>query len=434
VTESRHIPVRVPVLARVEGEGTLEFRVHDGAIEDLRLRIFEPPRMFEKLLEGRGYDEIPDMVARICGICPVAYQMSAVHAIENLFGTEPGPWVRAMRRVFYCGEWIQSHSLHIHMLAAPDFLGYSSVVEMAGEYAPEVRRGLKLQALGNDIIRLLGARSVHPVGARVGGFHHAPTPEQVRALLEKLHAALPEAEALVRWTALLDLPEQEQDFTCVALRHAGEYPMNAGRLVSDHGLDISADRFEAHFTEQQLPHSTALHCLLDGKPYLVGPLARLNLNLERLSDPVRKLVNGLGIKFPSHNMHHSIVARTIEIVIAMREAISLLESYQEPRESYVDIKSRAGTGIGCTEAPRGILWHRYELDAEGRVVRARIVPPTSQNQSRIEDDLRQSLQAFGLNQGEAALRQFGERVIRNYDPCISCATHFLDLRISRQKT
>jgi coenzyme F420-reducing hydrogenase alpha subunit len=434
VTESRHIPIHVPVLARVEGEGTLELHVHDGVIEDLRLRIFEPPRMFEKLLEGRDYTEVPDMVARICGICPVAYQMSAVHAIENLFGVEPGPWVRDMRRVFYCGEWVQSHSLHIHMLAAPDFLGYSSVVEMAGKYAPEVRRGLKLQALGNDIIRLLGARSVHPVGARVGGFHRAPKPEEVSALLEKLHAALPEAEALVRWTAAFDLPSQEQDFTCVALRHPREYPMNAGRLVSDHGLDISADQFEAHFTEQQLPHSTALHCRLDGKPYLVGPLARLNLNLDRLPDPVRTLVDGLDIRFPSRNMHHSVVARAIEIDVAIQVAINLLESYQEPQRPYVEIRPRAGSGAGCTEAPRGLLWHRYELDAHGKLVRARIVPPTSQNQARIEDDLRQSLQSFGLNQREEALRHFGERVIRNYDPCISCATHFLDLRVSRQET
>lgn len=434
MTESRHIPVQVPVLARVEGEGTLELQVKDGVIEDVRLRIFEPPRMFEKLLEGRDYSEVPDMVARICGICPVAYQMSAVHAIENLCGVELGPWVRAMRRVFYCGEWIQSHSLHIHMLAAPDFLGYASVVEMAGQHAPEVRRGLKLQALGNDIIRLLGARSVHPVGVRVGGFHRAPKPEQVNLLLEKLRAALPEAEDLVRWTASLDLPSQEQDFTCVALRHPKEYPMNAGRLVSDQGLDISADRFEAHFTEQQQPHSTALYCLLDGKPYLVGPLARLNLNLDRLPDPVRKLMNGLDIEFPSRNMYHSIVARAIEIVIAVREAINLLESCQEPQKPYVEIQPRAGSGVGCTEAPRGLLWQRYELDADGKVVRARIVPPTSQNQSRIEDDLRQSLQDFGLHQGDAALRRFGERVIRNYDPCISCATHFLDLRINPQKT
>ena len=279
---------------------------------------------------------------------------------------------------------------------------------------------------------MLGARSVRPVGARVGGFHHAPKPEQVSALLEKLREALPEAEELVRWTAALDMPRDEQDFTCVALRHPREYPMNEGRLISNGGLDIPIDEFETRFAEHQEPHSTALHCLLDGKPYLVGPLARLNLNLDRLPEPVRALADNLGIGFPSRNMHHSIVARAIEIVVAMREAIRLLESYREPRESFVAVKPRAGTGIGCTEAPRGILWHRYDMDAAGKVVVARIVPPTSQNQARMEDDLRRSLTAIGLNQGETVLRHLGERVIRNYDPCISCATHFLDLRIRRE--
>lgn len=208
--------------------------------------------------------------------------------------------------------------------------------------------------------------------------------------------------------------------------------MNEGRLVSSHGLEIPVERFEEHFVEHQEPHSTALHCRLDGKPYLVGPLARLNLNLDRLPDPVRMLVDGLAIRFPSRNMHHSVLARAIEIVIAIREAIGLLENYQEPVQPYVAITPRAGSGAGCTEAPRGLLWHRYETDAHGKIARARIVPPTSQNQSRIEDDLRHSLQDFGLDQGEAALRQFGERVIRNYDPCISCATHFLELRMERK--
>ena len=429
MTEKRQIPIQVPVLARVEGEGTLELHVRDGAIEDLRLRIFEPPRMFEKLLEGRDYTEVADMVARICGICPVAYQMSAVQAIESLFGAEPGPWVRDMRRVFYCGEWIQSHSLHIHMLAAPDFLGYTSITEMAREHADEVRRGLRLQALGNEIIRLLGARSVHPVGARIGGFHHAPARAQVDALREKLQAALPEAEALVRWTAALNLPTEEQEFTAVSLRHPREYPMNEGRMVSDRGLDISADRFESRFVEHQEAHSTALHCLHDGKPYLVGPLARLNLNLDRLPAPVRNLADSVGIKFPSRNMYHSIVARALEIVIAMREAIRLLEVYAEPSAPHVSVTPRAGTGYGCTEAPRGLLWHRYDIDAAGAVIKARIVPPTSQNQARIEEDLRTSLRSLGVRQGEAALRRRGEMVIRNYDPCISCATHFLDLRV-----
>ncbi len=433
MTEKREIPIHVPVLARVEGEGTLELRVRDGTIEELRLRIFEPPRMFEKLLEGRDYAEVPDMVARICGICPVAYQMSAVHAIESLFGAQPGPWVRDMRRLFYCGEWIQSHSLHIHMLAAPDFLGSASIVEMARGHAAEVRRGLKLQALGNDIIRLLGARSVHPVGARVGGFHRAPARAQADALREKLAAALPEAEALVRWTAALDLPADEQDFTAVSLRHPREYPMNEGRLVSSRGLDIAVSEFESRFVEHQEAHSTALHSLLDGQPYLVGPLARLNLNFDRLPSPVRTLADSLDVKFPSRNMYHSIVARALEIVVAMREAIRILEAYEEPVSAYVGVSPRAGAGYGCTEAPRGILWQRYDIDATGKIAAARIVPPTSQNQARMEADLRSSLQSLGTQQGEAALRRRGERVIRNYDPCISCATHFLDLRVRELK-
>lgn len=432
MAERRDVSIQVPVLARVEGEGALELRVRNGIIEDLKLRIFEPPRMFEKLLEGRDYSEVPDMVARICGICPVAYQMSAVQAIESLFGVEPGPWVRAMRRVFYCGEWIQSHSLHIHMLAAPDFFGCSGVVELARTHAEEVRRGLRLQALGNDIIRLFGARSVHPVGARVGGFHRAPAPAEVRALCERLRAALPEAEALVRWTAALDLPESEQEFTSVALREPGEYPMTRGRLVSDAGLDIPVERFEEHFTEQQVPHSTALHCLHGDRPYLVGPLARLNLNRDRLPAPVRAALDGTGMRFPCRNMHYSIVARAAEIYFAVHEAVRLLETYREPASPFVEAPVRAGSGFGCTEAPRGTLWHRYDVAADGSIARARIVPPTSQNQARIESDLRQSLQAHGLEHEDAELRRRGERVIRNYDPCISCATHFLDLRVERK--
>jgi coenzyme F420-reducing hydrogenase alpha subunit len=389
--------------------------------------------MFEKFLEGREYTEVPDMVARICGICPVAYQMSAVHAIESVFDIDPGPWVRAQRRLLYCGEWIQSHALHIHMLAAPDFLGFKSVTEMAGDYPEEVRRGLRLQALGNDIIELLGARSVHPVGVRVGGFHHAPSTTRAAALLNKLREALPEAEALVLWTAGLDLPDVEQAFTSVSLRHAEEYPMNQGRLVSSTGLDIAVNEFETQFAEHQEPHSTALHCLLQGEPYLVGPLARMNLNHDRLPQAVRAVLEKTGIAFPSHNMYHSVVARAVEILLALHEAIRILESYSKPETPGVEVTPRAGTGYGCTEAPRGILWHRYDLDANGIVTHARIVPPTSQNQARIEADLREALQAYGPDKGDDALRQRGEMTIRNYDPCISCATHFLDLRVKRDE-
>lgn len=432
MTETRNININVPVLARVEGEGALELSIRNQRIEDLRLRIYEPPRLFEKFLEGRSYHEVPDIVARICGICPVAYQMSAVHAIEQVFDCDPGPWVRAMRRVMYCGEWMESHSLHIHLLAAPDFMGYSSAPEMARHYPYEVRRGLHLQTLGNELIRLMGGRSVHPVGVRAGGFHHAPAMSEVKIIRDKLKQALSEAEALIAWTAGLDLPDNSQQFTTVALCHDNEYPMNEGRLISSSGLDISADEFENHIVEHQVPHSTALHALLNGKPYLAGPLARVNLNMDRLPRQVRDRLNATGIPFPSHNMFHSIIARAAEIYYAMTEAIRILDQYEVPELPYTKVIPRSGTGYGCTEAPRGLLWHRYELNKQGEVLKATIVPPTSQNQARIEEDLRESLQAYGLDRSDDEIRLFGEKVIRNYDPCISCSTHFLKVNIQRQ--
>lgn len=421
----------MPILARVEGEGALELTIHNRKITSLKLKIYEPPRLFEKFLEGRSYDEVLDFVARICGICPVAYQMSAVHAIENIFQVNPGAWVREMRRLFYCGEWLESHSMHIHFLAAPDFFGFSSAMEMAKKYPNEIRRGIRLQTLGNEIIKLLGGRSVHPVGACVGGFFHAPRKNQRDMLLKKLYAAVKDAEELVRWTALLPLPDNTHNFVCVSMRHPSEYPMSEGRIVSDAGLDIAIDEFDHHFKEYQVFYSNALHCTLHEKSYLVGPLSRVNNNHDHLPITLRTLIDEIGMKFPSKNMYHSIVARAIEIYYGILESIRILEAYRDPKSPKIEIKSRAGIGFGCTEAPRGMLWQRYELDKKGIVKSARIVPPTSQNQARIEDDLRHSLEKFGLAKNENELRLYCETIIRNYDPCISCSTHFLDLRVNR---
>ncbi len=426
----REIRLCVPVLARVEGEGALDLAMRNGRIETLRLRIFEPPRLFEKFLEGREYGEVPDMVARVCGICPVAYQMSAVQAIEGLFDLDPGPWVHALRRVFYCGEWIQSHALHIHWLAAPDFLGYDSAVDMAATHAAALRRGLALQSLGNAIVSLLGGRSVHPVGVCVGGFHAAPRAADVAALRQRLIAAVADAEALVAWTAALPLPPGDQDFVSVALRHPRDYPMNAGRIVASNGLDIPVSEYETDFAEHQVAYSTALFSTLQGRPYLVGPLARLNLNADRLHPSVQAALARTGISFPSRNTLHSIVARAVEIHEALLEAIDLLADYRDVPCPGLGGTPRAGIGFGATEAPRGLLWHRYELDDAGLVRHARLVPPTSQNQARIEEDLRGALEALGADADEDVLRKRAEMVIRSYDPCISCATHFLRVRVA----
>ncbi|MFQ5471152.1 MAG: Ni/Fe hydrogenase subunit alpha [Gammaproteobacteria bacterium] len=430
--KSRNITLNVPVLARVEGEGALNLTIKNNKIADIALNIYEPPRLFEKLLVGRSYKEVPDIVARICGICPVAYQMSAVHALERIFRCQPGPWVRMMRRLIYCGEWIESHALHVHLLAAPDFLGFDNAPSMAKKYAGELKRGLRLQAVGNEIIKCFGGRSVHPVGVCVGGFYRSPGIDEISKLRKKLIDAVDDAVSLIDWVASFNYPEYGQLFTCVSLRHNEEYPFNEGRLISSSGLDIDIAEFEHHIIEHHVPHSTALHALLDGKPYLVGPLARLNLNYDRLPDEITSIIENRKIRMPATNMFHNILARAIEIYYAILEAIKITDQYSDPDVSASDIRARAGTGFGCTEAPRGILWHKYIVDEQGDIEKAVIVPPTSQNQARIEADLKQSLESFGLHHDNDELCVFGEKIIRNYDPCISCATHFLKIDVQRQ--
>src|SRR3569832_733008 len=237
MTDRREIKIEVPALARVEGEGALDLHIRDGVIQSLQLRIYEPPRYFELLLLVRNCTEVPDLVARSCGICPVAFQMSAVQALEGICGFTPPPWLLALRRVMYCGELIQSHALHIHMLALPDLLGYHSITAKTAEYSHEVRRGLMLQGLGTALIELLGARSVHPVGVLLGGFFCFLRPLVRVVLRARLLAALPHADGLLRWTAGLDLPRDDQAFVSVSLRHDSEYPLQSGgRLLSSAGL------------------------------------------------------------------------------------------------------------------------------------------------------------------------------------------------------
>jgi len=426
----RKISIDVPSLARVEGEGALHLKIAQGEIEQLQFKIYEPPRFFEKFLEGRHYSEVPDIVARICGICPVAYQVSAVNALESLFEVELTSWVKQMRRLLYLGEWLQSHGLHIHLLALPDYFGHNTAIELAGEYPEEVRRGFAIQDAGNRIMRFLGGRSVHPVGIKVGGFHKAPLVSQAQELHSYLSSMLPQAIAMTEWLAAIEIPEAEQPFTSVALS-ASNYAVEGGGLRTSAGLNIAEGEYERYFKESQRSHSTALWSHLEGQDYLVGPLARLNLSYQQLPEFLQTLLQRLGNPFPSQNMFHSMLARGVEICFALHEAVRLLEAYQIPQQSYAEVKVKAGRGCGWSEAPRGLLWHSYSVDADGLIQAAKIVPPTSQNQARIEQDLRFSLVQYGLDRPDEELRLLSEKVIRNYDPCISCATHFLKLTTER---
>jgi coenzyme F420-reducing hydrogenase alpha subunit len=428
--------ITVQALARVEGEGALTIRLHDGQVEGVELRIYEPPRFYEAFLRGRSAMEVPDVTARICGICPVAYQMSSVHAVEKIFGVTLPPELRALRRLLYCGEWIESHTLHVYLLHAPDFLGFESAIAMAQAspaYAEIVRRALRIKKAGNRIVGLVGGREVHPINVRIGGFYRVPRRDETLSLAEELKWARDAALDTVRWAATLPFPDFAGDYEFVALRHADEYPMNEGRLVSTRGLDVAAEEYPESFEEYQVPHSNALQArrrasVNGAGAYFVGPLARWNLNADRANPIVRDAAAATGIPFPNGNPFTGIVARSLEILLAIDEALRIIDQYEPPTKPAVDFQPRAGIGHAITEAPRGILYHRYETDSAGIIRDAVIIPPTSQNQLQMEQDLaRVAPQLVTLPDQEAALR--AEHVIRNYDPCISCATHFLKLKV-----
>ncbi|MCJ2177812.1 Ni/Fe hydrogenase subunit alpha [Novosphingobium album (ex Hu et al. 2023)] len=423
--------IKVEYLARVEGEGALDLHIEGGQVTSANLRIFEPPRFYEAFLQGRSHIELPDIVARICGICPVAYQMSSVQAVENAFGVRVEGQLRALRRLLYCGEWIESHALHVVMLHAPDFLGYPDAIRMAEKHGDIVRKGLALKKAGNAILRLLGGREIHPVNVRPGGFYKVPTKAELVPLAEELKAARDMAVDLVRWVATFDFPDLERDYEFVAMRHPDEYAITEGRLISNRDIDIDISDYETEFEERHVAHSTALHSLVKRRgAYLVGPLARYALNYDRLPASIQSLAREGGLGPVCRNPFHSIVVRALETVFACEEALRLIAAYEVPEAASIPLEPRAGTGFGCTEAPRGICWHRYEFEADGTIRKARIVPPTSQNQPCIEEDLA-AVAAPIASEPDDVIRHLCEQSIRNYDPCISCSTHFLKLSVHR---
>ncbi len=429
MSASKARTLSVPVLARVEGEGALHVKLRGGRVADVKLRIYEPPRFFEAFLRGRRAEEAPDITARICGICPVAYQMSAVQAIECAWGVLVSGPIRDLRRLLYCGEWIESHALHVYMLHAPDFLGYESGIHMAADHPETVRRGLRLKKAGNHLMTVVGGREIHPVNVKVGGFYRAPARGELLALRDELLGARDAALETVRWVAGFDFPDFEQDYEFVALRHPAEYAIGEGRLVSSKGLDIDVAQYEEHFIEEHVPHSNALHSVLRGRgSYHVGPLARYSLNSDRLPSVAREAAREAGLGPVCRNPFRSIVVRAVETVFACEEALRLVDAYEPPEPAAVALLPRGGTGFGCTEAPRGILYHRYALDDAGLIREAKIVPPTSQNQKTIEADLWHFIPGQ-LDLPDEELTRRCEQAVRNYDPCISCATHFLKLTV-----
>ena len=425
--------IKVDDLARVEGEGSLTIKLEGDRATEVRLGIFEPPRFFEALLRGRSYLEAPDITSRICGICPAAYLMSACYAMEDALGIQVEGALRHLRRLLYFGEWIESHVLHAFLLHAPDFLGFPDALTMAKDprYGDWVRKSLRMKRAGNAVMECLGGREIHPINVRVGGFYRTPRRGELDALVPELRWGRAAAEDAAVWVATLPCPTLERDYEFLSLRHPDEYPLLGGRLVSSAGIDIDVRDYDSHFVEEHVAHSNALWSRVIGRgAALSGPLARFNLNFDRLPPAVQELARRIGVTPPIRNPFRALSVRLLEVVLAFEECLAIIERYAPPPAPFVDAQPRAGVGYGGTEAPRGFLYHRYEIDDAGTIVDARIIPPTSRNQLAMEEDFYPlAPQLAALSDQEATRR--AEMAVRNHDPCISCATHFLKLRIER---
>jgi coenzyme F420-reducing hydrogenase alpha subunit len=432
--------IRVPILTRVEGEGALNIRLCGSRIEQIELNIYEPPRFFEALLRGRSIEDVADITSRICGICPIAYQVTAVQALETILGIRIPEPIASLRRLVYCAEWIESHVLHIHLLHAPDFFDCHSGIDLAKKFPDQVKRGLKLKQLGNRILEVLGGRAIHPINIAIGGFYRLPKTSQLTDLIPELQKALQEAIDAARWLGNLPFPDFTAPYHYVSLIETDRYPIESGRVAIGSDQTIGLELYETHFQEVQVPHSTALQSKFLGADgastdYFVGPMARLYHNQERLGPQSKRLADELRFDARRCNPYQSILARAIEVVHAFEEALRIVQALQDgslgglaPRVSY---EPHAGMGMSATEAPRGLIFHRYQIDDAGNVVFAKIVPPTSQNQARIEADLRLLLEQIHRD-SDPSIALACERLVRCYDPCISCSTHFLKVKIQRE--
>ncbi|KYH38494.1 MAG: Nickel-dependent hydrogenase, large subunit [Candidatus Bathyarchaeota archaeon B23] len=412
--------IGVDYITRIEGQAALDLWLsRDGELRDVKLRIFEPPRFFEAILRGRRYDEVAEIASRICGVCPITHQVTALKAVERALGIEVTPEVRLLRRLLAMGGIISSHAASIYLLTLPDYLNRPTLL---GE--PELlRRAVALIRAGDEVASLIGGRAIHPVTAVVGGFTHTPSRAEAEQVRRRLLEAREDALKTVELFEEVEVPRFERRCEHVALRGKEGYAINDGLIASTEGLRITAEEYREHVVEFQVPHSTAKHSEMRGRStFLVGPLARVNLNYDRLSADAREAAEELGFRPPCFNPFAAPLARVVEVLHLIDECLEVPTGGCEPPP----LEPGEGSGAAVTEAPRGLNYHRYELDGEGTVSGCDISPPTCQNARNIEMDLWKLVPGL-LDLSEGELLRRCEMLIRAYDPCVSCSVHMVRL-------
>ncbi len=422
--------VKVNYMARVEGETALDITINGNEVEDLQLKLYEPPRFFQAFLIGRHFEEVPDLVARICGICPVSHMLVSMEAIEDALNVVPSAETLRLRELLALSQWIQSHTLHTYMLAAPDYLGYPSAIEMASKHRGIVEQALRLKRLGNDLTVLIGGREIHPVTAIIGGFTYAPDKDAVMTMITRLKKAKEDVNDMIALAAGLPLPDFHRDMEFISLKGKNRYPILKGTLASNKGLEAPKEEYRQHIQERHVTHSNALFSSVkDRGSFIVGPLSRVNQNFSLLSPDAKKAASSNGLNYPSDNTFDSIPARALETMWAIDRSIELLQELNlRPDQAFIETK--AGTGYGLHEAPRGLLYHYYRINKEGLIEDADIVAPTAHNAYNIEEDMRKMVpEMLDLSDAELTLRC--EMLVRAYDPCFSCSVHALKVNIKR---
>ncbi|MEJ2252844.1 MAG: Ni/Fe hydrogenase subunit alpha [Nitrospirota bacterium] len=413
---------KIAYLARVEGEAAVTFEIKDGKLSELVLNIWEPPRFFEGFLAGRTFDEVPDIVARICGICPISHMTTAIRALGKALGLEPPPQTVALQEVMALSQIAASHLVHLYMLALPDFHGMASAAELLPRFEGEVGRFLRMKEVLNDASALYGGRALHPVSMVVAGFTNPPSQDRVGDIVRRLEGIKADALETVKMVAGLPVPDLTNEAEYAALKSADRYAVNAGRLASSGGIDAPEEDYPEYIEETQVPHANAKRNMVKGRGALmVGALARTNLKFAQLHDDAKAAAAGVGFGPPADNPFLNNLAQAVEVVHVLSRMIEILATLPGGRP-WVEVRPREGEGSALTEAPRGLLFHSYTLDRRGHVVRANIVTPTAHNFMGLEENLRKLIEKHaGEEKDEIAL--LSEMLVRAYDPCFSCSVH-----------
>jgi len=435
----QNININVEYLTRVEGHGNIVVNVRQGKLETCRLDIVEAPRLFEGMLRGRSVFEAQHITSRICGICSCGHTLASIAAAEDALGITPSAQTITLRKLLLHLEILDSHILHIYLLVAPDLLGVKSFVPLIDSHNKVVRRALRMKKTCNDLCEILVGRHVHPISAIIGGFTKLPGEKELDAMLNILKGMKPDMEATVELAAGLKFPEFERDTEYVALvSDDGEYPLLAGDLGSTDGVRMNKKEYRLMTNEFVVPHSSAKHTKLSRDAYAVGALARFNLNSDKLRPEAREVAAAIGLKPKCINPFLNTAAQLIECVHCLEDAIAIVEGIKHKGINYSEqilldldqqmkIPVKAGNGVGAVEVPRGTLFHDYELDGNGVIMNANCIIPTNQNLNNAERDMEKLVPEI-INKSEKEITLGLEMLVRAYDPCISCSTHFLNVK------